>query len=258
MPTELPLFPGLSQEPAAEPQPLAAASPPECRLALIVDVETTGLDVEHDQPIEVAAILYNIEHRAIAAQISYLLPVLENKVEAINGIPAALTRSARTDFISFEDAVFTLWRMADVVIAHNADFDRAWFEQMGLFGVLYDAKPWLCTLRDFRWGIPGLRPNPSLTDLALAHGVPVWEVHRALPDCTYLASVFSKRTDLAALIEDARTPQFLYEAVVGFADKEKAKAAGFQWSANGHERTWTRKLRAAEAEALPFHCRQLP
>ena len=83
-------------------------------------------------------------------------------------------------------------------------------------------------------------------------------MHRALPDCTYLASVFSKRTDLAALIEDARTPQFLYEAVVGFADKEKAKAAGFQWSANGHERSWTRKLRAAEAEALPFSCRQLP
>ena len=238
------------------PQPLTTAEPPKCRLALIVDVETTGLD-EDDLPVEVAAILYNIESRAIVAQVSYLLPVLENKAEAINGIPAALTTNPRTE-ITLTDAVIGLWRLADVVIAHNAEFDRARLETFALFGQAVDAKPWLCTLRDFRWGIPGLRSNPSLTDLALAHGVPVWEVHRALPDCTYLASVFSKRDDLAALIEDAKTPQFLYEAQVGFADKEKAKAHGFQWSANGYERAWTRKLRAAEVEMLPFSCRQLP
>ena len=47
------------------PQPLATAEPPQCRLALIVDVETTGLD-EDDLPVEVAAILCNVAVGATA------------------------------------------------------------------------------------------------------------------------------------------------------------------------------------------------
>jgi DNA polymerase-3 subunit epsilon len=227
------------------------------RWILIVDVETTGLDPGIDKPCEVALALFDVEHLAIVAQVSYLLPVLNNPVAAINNIPASLTTAIPRLDIVLGAAASNLWREADVVLAHNAAYDREWFERFDLMGEPVDDRPWLCSMSDFRWKAPGLRENPSLTDLALAHGVPVWAAHRAAPDVVTLASILSKRHDLAALVEDARTPQFLYEAMVSFAQKDKAKEFGFRWSAHGYDKAWTRFLRAEEAAVLPFGCQQL-
>ena len=59
---------------------------------LIVDTETTGLDADRDQCLELGAILFSVPHRQVLAQMSCLLPVDSNPAESINRIPAAVSR----------------------------------------------------------------------------------------------------------------------------------------------------------------------
>jgi DNA polymerase-3 subunit epsilon len=223
------------------------------RNLLIVDVETTGIDFDENAPIEIGAILFDVKHRAVTHQFSALLPsVVPNGAEAVNGIPDALLASGPVKQLSDWAISYlqSLYDMADAVVAHNVDFDRLWLEP------LLNCKPptpWICTLRDFRWHRPGLRATPSVIDLALAHGVPVWAAHRALTDCTYLAQVLASREDLPELLLEAQKPQLLYAALVSYDDRHLAKEAGFQWQGHGLMKTWTRYLREDEAAALPFN-----
>lgn len=224
---------------------------------LIVDVETTGIEFEENAPIEIGAILFDVRHRAVTHQLSMLLPsAVPNGAEAVNGIPDALVATGTTPVLGLRDSALDhldrMHRQADAVLAHNADFDRQWIRPL-VGEVVREGQPipWLCTMRDFRWLRPGLRPTPSVIDLALAHGVPVWAAHRALTDCTYLAQVLATRLDLPELLLDAQTPQHVYEALVPYSRREEAKAAGFQWQAH-RPKAWSRKLREAEAAALPF------
>jgi DNA polymerase-3 subunit epsilon len=71
-----------------------AASPPSVvpRTLLIIDTETTGLEPENHCCVEVGAILFDVQSRAVLAQQSFLLPAETNAAEPINRIPAAVTR----------------------------------------------------------------------------------------------------------------------------------------------------------------------
>ena len=57
-----------------------------------------------------------------------------------------------------------------------------------------------------------LRAAPSVRDLALAYGVPVWAAHRALTDCTYLVQVLERCSDLEELLLAALEPRLLGRA----------------------------------------------
>jgi DNA polymerase-3 subunit epsilon len=132
---------------------------------------------------------------------------------------------------------------ADAIVAHNAAFDRAWIDPL-----LPTALPWICTCEGIRW--PGLRLNPSLTDLALAYDVPVWAAHRALTDCIYLAQVFERDGNLRQHIAEGLEPRRLVIAKVSYDDREQAKTAGFRWDPAA--RQWSRRCSASEISALPF------
>jgi len=107
-------------------------------------------------------------------------------------------------------------------------------------------------MEDIRWPADlQLRPNPSLRDLALAHGVPVWAAHRALTDCQYLVHVFERCADLEALLVAAQEPRELYRARLSYAERHLAREAGFRWN-EPVVGAWSRRLSQREAEALPF------
>lgn len=82
---------------------------------LIIDTETTGLDPELDQCLELGVILFSVPSRAVLAQQSFLLPVESNAAEVINRIPAAVTRlpqpwkEAMRYFQSLLEAADLLW-----------------------------------------------------------------------------------------------------------------------------------------------------
>ncbi|EDY37159.1 exonuclease [Cyanobium sp. PCC 7001] len=234
--------------PVVSPTPAPAGPEPLPQTLLILDTETTGLDPEQDHCLEVGAILFHVPSRAVLSQISFLLPVRENPAEAINGIAAATTRLPqpwRQGLSCFE----AMAADADAVLAHNAAFDRQWFGRGELPAL---GAPWICSMEDIRWPAErGLRPNPSVRDLALAYGVPVWAAHRALTDCIYLAQVLQRCEELEALLVVAREPRRLFRAQLSYAERHKAKQAGFRWN-DPVPGAWSRRLSAREVSALPF------
>ena len=225
------------------------AALPGCpRRLLILDTETTGLDPNHDQCIEVGAVLFDVAHRSVLSQISFLLPCTHNDAEAVNGIAVPLTQVEQPWPLMLQcfEAMLTV---ADVVVAHNAAFDRQWFGQGPLPEI---DKPWLCSMDDLRWPADrGLRSTPSVRDLALAYGVPVWAAHRALTDCIYLAQVFERCEPLEALLREGLEPRQLYRARLSYEERHKAKQAGFRWN-EPVSGAWSRRLSEREVGRLPF------
>jgi len=224
----------------------ALSSLPE--MLLIIDTETTGLDPKRGQCLEVGAILFHAPQRAVLAQHSFLLPVETNAAESINRIPAEVTRLDQP-WRQGLDYFQALLDAADLLVAHNAGFDRQWFGKDQLPAV---SKPWLCTMEDIAWPVDRqLRSRPSVRDLALAYGVPVWAAHRALTDCIYLAEVFARCKDLETLLLHGLEPRHLMRAQVSYAQRHLAKEAGFRWN-DPIQGAWTRRLSNREAAKLEF------
>jgi DNA polymerase-3 subunit epsilon len=218
------------------------------RTLLILDTETTGLEPENHCCVEVGAILFDVQSRAVLAQQSFLLPAETNAAEPINRIPAAVTRLPqpwKQALLWFQN----LLDAADVLVAHNAAFDRQWFGRGELPTV---TQPWLCSMEDMRWPADRqLRSRPSVRDLALAYGVPVWAAHRALTDCIYLAEVFARCDDLEQLLLQGLEPRKLVRAKVSYDDRQLARDAGFRWN-DPIKGAWARRMSAREIQELSF------
>ena len=215
---------------------------------LILDTETTGLEPSSAQCIEVGAVLFHVPQRAVLSQLSFLLPAQANPAEAVNGIAAAVTQLPQpwqAGLQHFE----ALRAAADAVLAHNAACEAQWFGRAPLPPI---HKPWICSMDDIRWPAERhLRPAPSVRDLALAYGVPVWAAHRALTDCIYLVQVFERCTNLEELLMAALEPKLLFRANLSYAERHRAKEAGFRWN-DPVRGAWTRRLSEQEAQGLPF------
>ena len=215
---------------------------------LILDTETTGLDNENDDCIEVGSILFNVKSRAVLAQQSFLLPVEKNNAEKINNIPAEITRLSQPLFEAikyFESLV----QVSDVIVAHNAEFDMKWF---GLKKLPQIKKPWICSMDDITWPSDRqLKTRPSVKDLALAYGIPVWNAHRALTDCIYLAEVFKRCSELEKLLIRALEPKVLLRAEISYDERHLAKNAGFRWN-DAIKGAWSRKMSRRDMGKLEF------
>ena len=215
---------------------------------LILDTETTGLDNEKDDCLEVGSILFNVKNRSVLAQQSFLLPVEKNNAEKINNIPAEITRLPQPlpEAIKYFES---LVRVSDVIVAHNAEFDMKWF---GLNKLPQIEKQWICSMDDITWPVDRqLKTRPSVRDLALAYGVPVWNAHRALTDCIYLAEVFKKCSNLEQLLTRALEPKVLLRAEVTYDERHLAKKAGFRWN-DAIKGAWSRKMSRRDMEKLEF------
>jgi DNA polymerase-3 subunit epsilon len=241
--------PPAGQQAATSPDP--GASLPRLispRQLLILDTETTALSPQQGSCIEVGAVLFDVASRAILMQVSFLLPCQDNPALAINGIPAAVTRLPQpwqSGLACFQ----AMLASADAVLAHNVSFDRQWFGQAQLPPL---TRPWICSMEDIRWPADRrLQARPSVRDLALAYGVPVWAAHRALTDCTYLVQVLQRCPDLELLLQQALEPRRLVRARVSYDERQLAKEAGFRWN-EPVRGAWSRRLSEREIAALPF------
>ncbi len=245
--------PTAESAPPIEPLPIREASPtaPGQSLPqrlLILDTETTGLDPQRDRCIELGAVLFDLPRRSVLSQVSLLLPCDQNAAQAVNGIDPELTQQPQPwqQGLQWFEALLA---SADLVVAHNAAFDRQWF---GIEPLPAIHKPWLCTMEDIRWPADrNLRSNPSVRDLALAYSVPVWAAHRALTDCIYLAQVFERCDDLEQLVQQGLEPRRLYRARLSYEERHRAREAGFRWN-EPVSGAWSRRLSEREAALLPF------
>lgn len=212
---------------------------------LIIDTETTGLKPEDGAVlIEVGAILFDVELREVIAQLSFLMPAEENAAEHVNRISPELTTRGVPLVPAMVTAFKEMVSQSDFAVAHNAGFDSQWFaESLGL--------KWICTMDDVKWPKNTKRGRPSVMSLALDYGVPVWSAHRALTDCIYLAEIMKREPRLRSLLVEALEPQKVFVSKLPYERRQECKDAGFIWN-QVVPKAWAKKMRASEAEALPF------
>lgn len=218
------------------------------RRALLLDCETTGLDSKRDAIVEIAVCLYDLKLATPIASFAALARGTSNAAEHINGISVASLVEA------FEQerlwvAVCNLMASADVICAHNAQFDRSFVVASDGFNSVWrelPIPPWICTLHHVTW--PGKRTRNDLTSLALSLGVPIIAAHRAATDVDILSRLLTRvaemGTDLQQLIGSAMEPRVKLQALVSFEMKDLAKNAGFTWEAS--TKRWLRECLASE------------
>jgi DNA polymerase III subunit epsilon len=216
------------------------------KYALLMDTETTGLDPSVDRCIEVAAMLYDLEHGSPVISFSSLISGPEqNAAERVNRISPRVLLGA-PPACDVWDRVRDLVVRADVLAAHRAEFDQKFCPDFG--------KPWVCTKVDFDW--PGVARGDHLTHLALAYGLGIVSVHRAMADVDTMARILTRVKelghDLQALFERAMRPKKKFVAMVSYDQRQLAKDAGFLWDGA----SWYRHMPPEDAEALPFRVRE--
>lgn len=239
------------------------------RRALIIDTETTGLDVGKHVVIEVAAVVFDLEHMTQVEAYAALLPSETNEAQSINGIPVEALHSNGVEPSVIEHCRERVWdkvrEMAhgvDLVLAHSAEFDRS-FAQVAMGGACQSVAadrsrrdlPWVCTCEDIDWPKQH-RPGMSLVSLALAHGLGVASAHRALDDALLIARLLVRAhelgADLQAMLRRGLRPKVRAVSLAPFDQRDVVKSHGFRWQPE--QKKWWRLIAKDDVAALPFKC----
>ena len=159
------------------------------RLGLIVDVETTGLDPDSDRIIELACLPFHFSSEGVLFDV---LPgyagfedpgqPLHEEVVRLTGITDDQLRGQKLD----DQLVTTLATPANLIIAHNAGFDRCFLERR--FPLFVD-KPWACSMGQVPWAEEGL--GSAKLDYLLSRFGFFFDDHRAMADCRAVLHLLS-------------------------------------------------------------------
>lgn len=217
---------------------------------LVLDTETTGLQHRSDKIIELAMLLVQVD---TATGLPFgLVEVFEGfedpgmpipeVAQHVTGISDDMVKGQRLD----DAQVAALVARADLVVAHNAGFDRPFVEAR--FPVFAD-KAWACSFADIDWKAAGAGSS-KLGSLAQDQGW-FYDAHRAQVDCHALLQVLTRpvgsdaRTGLALLWAAAASPSFKLRATGSpFESKDLLKERGYRWDADA--RVWACTLTTPE------------
>lgn len=222
------------------------------RRGLYVDVETTGMIAGRDRIIELSMVLFGYDEEGRITGVEATLDAFEDPGRPIPPEITALTGIRDEDVAGQslpEAEIEALLTQADLVIAHNAGFDRGFLSARLR---AFDEHPWACSANDVAWRIEGYESS-KLEYLAYRSGI-FYDGHRALVDC--LAGVYllaqplprSGTPAMAALLASARRVEIKFEAFGSpFETKDILKARGYRW--NGEKRVWAKAVPESEADA---------
>ena len=223
---------------------------------LVLDTETTGLDASKDKIIELALLLVQVDSQTglpVGAVRVYDglqdpgIPI-SKEVQGITGITDAMVRGQQLD----EALIAELLEGVDLVIAHNAGFDRPFCEaRLPAFALLR----WACSLADVDWKGAGYG-SAKLEQLALANGW-FYDAHRAEVDCHALLAVLgvplkgAASNAMLAILTASATPSYRLQANgAPFDAKDLLKARGYRW--NAEQKVWHTVLANANALQSEF------
>lgn len=152
---------------------------PEIYIAL--DLETTGLDFDKDQIIEVA--LVRFENGKKTDSLDYIVkPSKELRpfIAKLTGIDASMLEDA-SDFATLAGSIRKF--IGDYpIVAHNAQFDHHFLTaEFAKVGIAFENQPVIDTLTVSRIAFQDV-PNHKLETLVKALGIERSTAHRALPD----------------------------------------------------------------------------
>ena len=212
-------------------------------IALLVDVETTGLDHRRDEVIELGmvAFVHDAEGR-IGPVVGVLNMLHEPTVEIsaeitrLTGITAEMVAGQAIDMA----VVRALLEPAEIVIAHNAKFDRAFGERLDDG---FRHKAWACSVAEVPWaeiGFEGAKLGYLVNGCGWFHNG-----HRAVDDCHALLEVLAHETGggsgfVHLLGSSARTRVRVWAEYAPFDMKDVLKRRGYRWfgGGDGQPKAW--------------------
>lgn len=228
------------------PRAITRVPRPEYPLkGIILDTETTGLNARKDEIIEIGVIAFSFDATGSMGDVTGIYGGLQQpsvsippEITRLTGITDNVVAGQSIDLA----ALRALIRPADLLIAHNAGFDRPFCEA---FSNLFSGKAWACSNSEIDWssrGYEGTKLGYLLGQAGYFH-----DGHRAVDDCFALLEVLAREVDGSASTAFAE----LYEAsqrsrVRIFAEnspfdmKDHLKARGYRWSdgSDGRPKSW--------------------
>lgn len=216
----------------------------ETRRGVFIDTETTGLDLDTDEVIELALLPFEYERdtgaivsidqdAALSAFRQPAFPIPPESAK-IHGITDEMVAGQVID----PERIKALIEPAHIVIAHNAAFDRPMVEK---HWPNFEEKHWACSLAEIDWKSEGIG-SAKLDYLLWSRG---WfhDGHRARSDAE--AALFllalplpaSGRLGLHALLECARRQLWVVRAGdTAFEQRASLKARGYRWDDGENKR----------------------
>jgi len=222
---------------------------------LILDTETTGLDWRAENIIELAMLSVAVDLQT--GQPVGVVEVYEDFEDPGRPIPAEivkLTGITNQDVKGQklnEAKIIDMVQRADLIVAHNAGFDRPFVENRL---EVFEHKAWACSFAGINWKSQGLG-SAKLEFLCSELGW-FYDAHRAQVDCHALLRVLSAplkaqpddmpSTGLQQLFKSAEQARTVVKAFGSpFETKDKLKARGYRWDAEA--KVWSTAVKSAEA-----------
>lgn len=230
-----------------------AANPESWRVGAVLDVETTGMVAQSDKIIEVGIRTFRF-HRETGQVLSRDEGYgelqdpgepISPEITRITGITDAMVQGKHIDW----NRAHALLEQAQIVIAHNASFDRPFVDKIC---TISGSKIWGCSFRHIDWREKGF-PSQKLEILAIYHGF-FNDAHRALADADTLLHLLHMPDPqlgtpyLKELLGNARRRSALILAVNSpFETKGILRERGYRW--NSERKVWLLSVYADQCEA---------
>ena len=222
---------------------------------LILDTETTGLDWRAENIIELAMLSVDVDLHT--GQPVGVVEVYEDFEDPGRPIPSEIVKlTGITDHDVKgqklnEVKINAMVERADLIVAHNAGFDRPFVENRL---EVFEHKAWACSFAGINWKAQGLG-SAKLEFLCSELGW-FYDAHRAQVDCHALLRVLSSNlktqpddlptSGFLQLLKSAEQARTMVKAFGSpFESKDKLKARGYRWDAEA--KVWITAVKSADA-----------
>ncbi len=222
------------------------------RIGVVVDTETTGLKRPTAEVIEVGAIAFTFDDEGRFGDVIGVYGGLRQpsapipaEITTLTGITDEMVAGQEIDLLALRRLV----EPADLVIAHNAGFDRPFCEALDAG---FAGKAWACSVAEIDWKVRGFE-GTKLGYLIGQSGY-FHEGHRAVDDCFALLEILVAGADNTPFAELYRSSQRALARIWAehspFDMKDKLKARGYRWSdgSDGRAKAWWGEVPADAVE----------
>tara|TARA_B100001142_G_C14237807_1_gene618074 strand:- start:229 stop:1143 length:915 start_codon:yes stop_codon:yes gene_type:complete len=235
----------------------------EIKKGVVLDVEATGLSIGHDDVIQLALLPFEYEvpsgkilsikkEEAFDGLREPRIPI-STEASLITGITNEMVINKKIESIDVENII----NNTDLIIAHNASYDRPMVEQ---HWNCFKNVSWACTFKSIDWLQEGFS-SAKLELLGVNFGW-FYEGHDAFNDCEACLALLSETlpnrdsTVFSAVREYASNPTFLIKAIDAPYNKRNIlRRKGYKWrpadQLNG--KVWWTETKNYEEEVKWLH-----
>ena len=226
------------------------------KIGVFLDIEATGLSYSEDKLIELGMVKFEYSadgriFRILEEFNGYQDPGrnISSFITGLTGISDDMVKGQNID----ETDVSEYLEGVDLIVAHNAKFDRSFFETT--FPTI-KPKAWSCSMFDVNWNQEAIE-SFKLEYIAYRYNF-FYEGHRAIIDCLVGIHILSqelynsKQLVLKQLLDNAMQPRFkLWAKNAAYAHKDLLRARKYRWDthpAHGFK-AWSIELPENQVEA---------